>query len=153
MKAAIARWLDQQLADGVVRVELWELATPQQRLAVYDPRGTLVATIASELALCVNAPTLTSASKRVGHALFAYVTDRADDEASALALLRDGDLHCADFASARTEDRVLFMLLRQCEASARLSRFVDDAGIVQLPRRKAPKRPRASGLRVRVRLK
>lgn len=149
MNAAIAQWIE-LLPGGVMRIELWELATPQQQLATYDPRATLVAAIANEVALRVNEPMLAPARKRVGHALFAYVTDTADEEACALALVRDGVLCCADF-SERPEDRVLSMLLHQCERFARHARVLDDAGFVQTPPspRKATRRSRASGLRPR----
>lgn len=135
--AAIGAWLEQRRAQGCTRVELWQLATPQQRrIASYDLAGER-GPLARELALVAS---VLPARDSPGHALFAYAGHRVEDEAIGLALLREGELTSADLHAPDVAGRALAMLLRECETCARLLRVVEGSEAPTMPSERRARR-------------
>jgi hypothetical protein len=139
--AAIAAWLEQQIAGGCTRVELWHLVTPQCRIAAYDVAGGgghQTASMATEIARLATAARLPESA---GHALFAYADQGVRDEAIGLALVREGHFIQADAEAPSVADRVLGALLRESEMCARLMRLAETSGVpAAAPKRQARRR-------------
>jgi hypothetical protein len=121
--AAIAAWLDVQVAFGCTRIELWQLVQPQLLIGAFEVAGgSRVEEIADQIA---RVSTIPLPDECVGHALFAYAGNDLKDEAQGLALVREGAFLRPDPTAPRDDERVLAMLLRECEMVARLSRRLD----------------------------
>jgi hypothetical protein len=114
-------WLEQRLAEGPGRLELWQIANatkPQKWV-----RGWLLSdaearadSLADEIAALASVPVRNLA----GHVLLVF--DAEAEEARARAMLHDGRLIASGTGSAERSDRELEYLLFQCEIGSRLQR-------------------------------